>query len=212
MTPDQLETAARQQYNAINDTFWSSEEIRNYIYGACLEVSDEAYAVERVYTTPTVASTQGYDFPENAIGIKRVTYDGMKLRPIDMREDDLATGFSAATTSTGTPTFYFVWNKTIYLRPIPAAVATLKIYTYNQQGAIQTGSTTIEIPSQHHMRLVNSVLQKMSAKDSNFEAARWYQDQWSLDKIEIRKSMRKLKRADGFTGAKAEEPIIDVRF
>lgn len=209
MTPAEVELMARRRYNAVSDTFWSQQEIFDMIYQACLEICDEGYVVERSYTSSTVASTQGYDFPTNAIAIKRVTWDGQKLTPIDMRDDDALTALDMDTTDTGNPRYYFIWDRTIYLRPIPQSVATLKLWTFNQQGAISTSSTSIEIPSQHHARLINAVLSGMAAKDSNFNAADWYLQQWRLDKLEIKKSMRKMKRGDGFANVKDERMQVE---
>ena len=211
MTPAEIEEMARRRYNAVNDTFWAQDEIFDMIYAACLEICDEGHAVERVYTTPTVASTQGYDFPTNAISVKRITYEGVKLTPMDMRDDDALTAMNQNTTSTGTPAYYWIWDRTIYLRPVPAAVGTLKIWTYNKQNEISAATTTIEIPGQHHARLINPVLSGMAAKDSNFKAADWYLKLWEQDKVRIKMSMRKMKRADGFATVKDESLVIESR-
>src|SRR3990167_9776787 len=122
MTPAQIELSARRRYNAVNDTMWSESEMWDMIYGACLEVSDEGYVIERTYTVSTVASTQDYDFPTNTIAVKRATWDGRKLTRIDMIEDDALTGLNQTTTDTGNPEFYWIWNDTISLRPVPSSV------------------------------------------------------------------------------------------
>jgi hypothetical protein len=209
MTPSEIEAMARNRYNAISDTFWNQQEIFDYIYAACLEAADETLAIERTYTTTTVAGTQEYDFPTNSVGIKRVTYDGKKLTKIDMIEDDILTGLNQATTAQGSPECYFIWNNVISLRPVPDAAATLKLWTYNQPSAI-TVSSTLEIPSQFHARLVNYVMSMMAAKDSNYNAATYYMKMWERDLVEIRKSVRKMKRTDKFTTVKDENMIVET--
>lgn len=209
MTPSEIELTARRAYNAVNDTFWSQQEIFDLIYAACLEVCDESFPVERTYTTDTVIGTQGYDFPTNSLAIKRVTWNGQKLTPIDMREDDAVTALNQETTDTGNPRYYWIWNRTIYLRPVPASVETLKLWTYNFQAAISSPSATIDIPDVHHMRLVNPVLSAMAAKDSNLTKAQYYLAIWEKDKIKIKQSMRKMKRSDGFTTVKDEGLVIE---
>lgn len=210
MTPSQVEETARRRYNAIGDTFWSQQEIFDIIYAACLEACGETYCLERTYTSPTVAGTQGYDFPENAVAIKRVTWNGVKLTLIDMRDDDAITGMNQNTSDTGNPAYYWIWNRTIYLRPNPGSVANLKLWTESVQGAISAATTTLEIPDQHHMRLVNFVLSCMAAKDTNYNAAQYYLGLWEKDKKEIRKSMRKMKRADGFATVKDENLVVQT--
>ncbi len=210
MTPDEVVLMARRRYNSVGDNNYSDAELYDVIYAACLEVCDEAYPVERTYTTTTVSGTQGYDFPENAIAIKRATWDGRKLTYIDMLEDDAITGLNMTTTATGNPEFYFIWNRTVYLRPTPGSAATLKIWSFNKQGEISTGSTTIEIPEEHHARLVNPLLSAMTAKDQNYDAATYYLNLWEKDKIKIRQSMRRQKRADKFAVVKDEQMVVET--
>lgn len=211
MTPEDIELAARRRYNAVNDTFWSQQEIFDLIYAACLEVADDAYCIERTYSTSTVAGTQEYDFPTSANAIKRVTWDGKKLTRIDMIEDDLITGLNQDTTDQGDPEYYWIWNNTISLRPVPSSVGTLKIWTYNTPSEITTATQDVEIPDVHHSRLLNFVLSSMAAKDSNYTAAQYYLALWEKDKIKIRQSMRRAKRGDKFTSVKSEELIAETQ-
>jgi hypothetical protein len=119
LTPTQLETIIRQRTNTVGDTFWSTDEMLKLFWMAHLEMAREAMCIERTYTTTSVASQQEYDYPTQTIAIKRVTYDGEKLQPITMSEDDALTLSDSTTTALGTPKIYFVWNETIYLRPVP---------------------------------------------------------------------------------------------
>lgn len=209
MTPLELNTAARRRYNAVSDNFWSDEEMYQSIYDACLELAREALAIERTYETTTVSGTQAYDFPTNAMSIKRVTWNGRKLTPIDMREDDAITGLNMTTTDTGTPEFYFQWNKAIYLRPVPNATQTLKIWTHNFPSTVSANST-IEVPEEFQMKLVNYCLMKMSEKDRSFESANYYMNLWERDKADIRRWIKKMKRADGFATVKDENMVVET--
>lgn len=198
MTLTELITMARQRHNSVGDDFWSDEEIRGLIFSACIEMAREAFVIEGVYSTTTVASQQQYTYPTSTIAIKRVTYDGIKLQPITFREDDQITGNNAATTSTGTPQYYAVWNDTIYLRPTPAAAATLEIFSYNEPQAI-TSVSTLEIPTQYHIDIVDYLLSAMSAKEKNFEGATYWRDQWDKRLAKIKAHERKRLRRDSFT-------------
>ena len=129
MTPTQLESAARQRYNAVNDSFWSQAEMLGMIYQAQMELAAECLVIQNKYTTTTVASQQAYAWPTRAISIKRVTYDGAKIDPIDMREDDAISLSNTTSIATGTPQFYFSWENSIYLQPVPSEAKTLEIWT-----------------------------------------------------------------------------------
>ena len=88
MTPTQIETAARNKYAAISDSFFGQDEILGLLQQACFEFTRECTPIERVYSSSTVISQQQYDFPELAISIKRITYAGEKLTKIDFDQDD----------------------------------------------------------------------------------------------------------------------------
>jgi len=210
MTPSELETHARRRYNAVGDTFWSQQEILDYLYNACLQMAREALVIEQAYTTTTVAGTQEYAYPTNTIQIKRVTYNGSKLQPINFREDDALTGFNASTTAQGSPQYYAIWDETLILRPIPDAAQTLKIYSYNEPQAI-TITSTLEVPSQFHMDLLDYVNAEMAAKDENFKAAEYYMKQWADNPMKglmaAKRYAARKKRGDAFAAVQDEERL-----
>jgi len=208
MTPTQIEEAARRRYNAVNDTFWSQDEIFQLIFDACQQMARECKIIERSYSTTTVSSQQEYDFPTDTISIKRVTWNGIKLKPITMREDDGVTGLNMTTTATGTPQYYWIWNYTISLRPIPNDAQTLKIWSYNQPSTL-TSTSTIEIPSEFHMELVNYVVQSMAEKDSNFKAAQYYALKWQKALMDAKRWVAKRKRSDSFPTVQDEEQLVE---
>jgi len=210
MTPAEIVLMARRRYNAVSDTFWSDQELYDVIYQSCLEVADEAYAVEATYTTPTVSGTQEYSLPAATIAVKRVTWNGRKLTRIDMIEDDVLTALNQNTTATGTPEFYWVWDDTISLRPVPNDAQDLKIWALNEPSSIASASQTLDLPTQFHGRLVNPVLSAMAAKDTNFTAAQYYQNMWEKDKVKIRQSVARMKRTDKFTTVKDEMMVVET--
>ncbi len=202
MTPLQVNTAARQRYNVVNDSFFADTEIYLMMDQAAQELVAEALLIERVYTTPSVASQQEYALPTNAIAVKRITYDGKKLAPFTFREDDILTIMNQAVTSTGIPSEYATWDGTVYLRPIPAVAAlTIKIFAYVQPQPV-TVTSTLEIPSQYHMALVNFLIAAMATKDKNYSAASFHYDLWEKDKARIKRLEHKKKRGDSFAVVK----------
>lgn len=208
MTPTQLETAARNKYNAIGDSFYGQNEIFDLIYDACNQLARETLCIKATYSTSTVAAQQEYTKPTNTISIKRITYEGKKLKPINFREDDSITGLNQSVTDQGTPTYYFEWDDTIYLRPIPSGVGTLKIYSINAHDVI-TSTSTLSIPSEYHMNLVDYAVSEMCAKDQNFEMATWYSNKWEKFKLDCLRFEKKKLRGDSFASVQAEESLIE---
>lgn len=198
MSPDDINTAARQRYNAVGDDFWSNQEVFYMIYQACCEMATEGLIIEQTYSTVSVANQQQYSFPTNAMNIKRITYDGRKLDCITFREDDVLTVLNQATVATGVPSCYMIWNDIIYLRPIPSTAAlTIKIWSNIQPQLVASG-TTIEIPDVFEMSIVNFILSEMSAKNKNYAGSAYYRNLWEKDLINIRKFARKRKIGDAF--------------
>lgn len=209
MTPTQILTAARNKYNAVGDSFYSDDELLHLIYEGSVILATEAKCIERVFSTSTVASQQEYTYPTSLIEIKRITYNGEKLKPVNFREDDSLTLGNAATTSTGTPQYYSIWNETIYLRPIPSAVGTLKIFGCVEP-QIPGINSTLEVPSMLHIHLVNYVVSEMCDKDENDRFAQKYMEKFLAGVTSAKRWSQKKKRGDAFAVVQDEESLSET--
>lgn len=203
MSPSELVNYARQMYNAVSDDFFSDDELYRHVQAAENILARECNAIENTYTTPTVSGQQEYEWPTNAIAIKRVTYNGQKLRKISFREDDYLTGFNQATTSTGTPITYAIFDRVIYLRPVPNAVQSLKIFTFDMPGDVAT-TGSLSVPEVFHTGLATYLLWKMALKDQNFQSAAAWKEQWDEERDRCMKWSRKRQVADGFNEVRDE--------
>lgn len=204
MTPIEIEQQARERYNAVNSTFWSQSEIFSYIYQAMMDIVNVTGAIERSYTTSTVVGQQEYDYPSNAISIKRVTYNGRKLKLINFTDDDQVTGFDQDDTTQGDPLYYYIWNRSLALRPLPSEVGTLKIWSLNYPDTVSSTST-LELETFFHTYLIDYVVSKMAAKDENATIAEHYRGEWKENLIKIRSHKTSLKRTGGFNFVRDEE-------
>jgi hypothetical protein len=207
LTPSEIETAARSQYNAINDTFYSQSEILVYLSKCCNILARRAYVIERVYTTTSTAGTQEYAFPTNTIAIKRITYDGSKLYPITMREDDAITLSNSTTTQQGRSLYYAIFNYTLALRPIPdTSSLSIKVYGYNTAAPL-TITSTLEVPAVYHYDLIDGVVAQMAAKDQNYDAATYYNGLFMKSVKEAEMLEKKRRRADSFATVQDESSL-----
>lgn len=205
MTPADIELLARNRYNSVNDTFWSQSEIMTYIYMGCMELVNECdITIERIYTTSTTANVQEYSFPTNCLGIKRITYDGKKLMPITMRDDDVLTLSNQALADSGSPNCYYTFNRTIYIRPLPPEVKTLEIFSLSQPQVV-TSTSTLDVPEFMHPGIANIVNREMAAKDKNYSGAKYWDDLWQADKMRFKRQLRLSKRGDSFNIVQNEE-------
>lgn len=207
MTPGEVATYARQRYNAVNDDFYSDEEMYTHIWAAQNILARECNAIENVYETDTVASQKEYTYPTTALAIKRITYNGKKLEKISKREEDYLSSFDDTGAVTGTPVGYSIFDKTIYLEPTPDAAYTLKIYSFDMPGQVSSTST-LDVPSEFHLGLVNYLLWMMAVKDQNFQAATFYKEQWEDEKLRCLAWSRKRQVADGFNTVRDEDALV----
>lgn len=214
MTPAQIETAARRKYNSTSSSFYASAEIYDLIYQAECEIARETKMLEGYTTTTTTSGTQTYSFPTGVLEVRRVEYNGAKIQRIDQREDDAITLLNSTTTATGTPLYYFVWNSTLYLRPIPdSSSATLKIWYFKEPALVTTASQTLEVPALFHMCIVDYIASEFAAKDQNFETAQYYRDIWYQSHLPAMKRwVAKARSNDAFKVVKDEEHLVGTVF
>ncbi len=198
MTPDQIQASARRKYNAVGDTFYTDPFFYDLIYEAETQLAEEAQVIEKVYSTTSVASQREYSWPTNAIAIRRVEFDGNKLRYSNFREDDALTLSQADSTETGTPDFYQLWDRTIYLRPIPQTGSlTIKIYSFDMPSLQSSGGATLDTPVHYHKDIVNYVTAHLAAKNQDNQTASFYFGLWTKALEKAKTWQRKRRNADG---------------
>lgn len=193
----------------MNDSFFADAELYRHIWHAQDILAKEARVIENTYTTSTVADQQEYTFPTNAIALKRITYEGKRLKRVKLKDDDLLTGFNAATTATGTPSHWYEFDRVIYLRPTPSAIGTLKIFAFDRPSEV-SATSTLDVPDEFQLDLVSFLLWRMASKDQNFQGATFYKEQWEQAVDRCKRWARKRLLADGFNVVRDEDAVNDV--
>lgn len=178
MTVSEALSYLRNMHNATQDSFWSDMELMALIQAKSNEICSIIGDIEAVdATTVSIANTQTYDYPAEFEFIKRVSYNGNDIQLIDMRDWDLLK--LNGTTPTGTPRFYFIWNRQLYLVPTPDTSAlVIQIFAEKRQGTIDQTTDTINLPEVLHGRLMDGVIAEMFAKDQNAAFAQMYSNRW----------------------------------
>jgi hypothetical protein len=157
----------------------------------------------------TVVGTRSYSLPTRYIAIKRMTYDGQKMKKTNFKEDDMLTYYDEDTSSTGEPLYYQQYGDKVYLRPVPDDTKTLKIYGYKEPAVI-TVSGTIETPTRYHATLINGVVAEMAHKDENHTRADRYDRKFEQGVIMARAWQKKRRRGDSFASVVSEESMDDT--
>lgn len=180
MTLAQAIDFVRNRHNAVSDTNWSDAEIYALITGRCNEILSIIGLIEAVDTTTTsIAGTQNYAFPTNAVFVKKILYDGYPVKILSIREaESLKEGNVVAS---GRPEYAYEWDKNFYFLPIPDESAkTITMYVEKMHPFIDGGTQmTIDIPEILHFRLLDGVLADMFVKDLNQGMATHYENIWN---------------------------------
>jgi len=194
MTPSEIEDAARERYNAVSDPHFSSDMIMDVIYQACVELANECNLIENTFQTTSTSGTREYSYPTNAISIRRVEYNGVKLEPASLEQDPK----TSTTAPSGTPAQYAIWEDTLILFPTPDTTSdTIKVFAYCEPQAV-TSTSTLEVPSRYHASIIDFVLSIMYAKDQNEQMATYHRNLWDKSINRIKRAVAKAKRGDQF--------------
>lgn len=204
MTVTQILTAARNNLNSLNDTFWSDAELYNSLYRCELKLARKAFTIDNVYSVTTVAGTAQYIKPTRAISIWKVKYNGSPLALIDQREYDAMNPNSAS--SSGTPAYFMFYDEAFYLYPTPDDAQSLEVYTYDEPNDI-TSTSVLETPSVFHDILVDGLTFMMCPKDLGHPTTLLWKANWEAGLIEAESFARKRRRANKFSTVKTEESL-----
>ena len=205
MTPTQLEDAARDRYNAVGDPHFSQDMLMNVIYQACMVMANECFAIQKTFTTTSTADTNAYSFPSEAIAIRRVEYKGVKLFPVDLEADPK----TQVTTPTGTPGEYAIWANELILFPTPDTTSDeIKVFSFNEPQTV-TASSTLEVPSEYHLDILDLMLSVMYAKDQNNNMSTYHRNLWERSINRIKRTEAKKKRGDQFAVVREQGDVAE---
>lgn len=199
MNINEVLTLARQSYNAVGDTYWSDDELLGYAYMAELELAREGREIEKTFVTSSVLGQQEYDFPQNAIQIKRITYGGAKLQPISFGEFDALTAMDEDSATSGEPQYYVEWDNTFILYPIPDVDGTdnIKVRCIVRPTR-QTSVGAFVVDEQWHPAIVDYIVFRMASKDQNQVIAKDMYASYQQYLQQCRQWRQKRKQGDRF--------------
>lgn len=192
ITLSQINDLIRQRYDAIGDNFFSDDFLYKALWQAEGILAKEGWIIENTYTTTSVASTREYAFPTNALAVREVRYKNDKIRKIPLAYDPK----SDASEPTGTPTDYAIWDGILFLFPTPAVSADtiqVRVFEYPQ---MLSASSSLNVPDEYQLDLVDYVLGQMALKDGNVQLYREYMAAWQQTVQRAVKNKARILRAD----------------
>ncbi len=193
LTVTDLQTRARERYNAIGDEFFSDQMLRDLIFDGQSILAKEGWVIEKTFETDSVSGTREYAYPATTLGIKEIRYDNEKIFKTKLSDDPK----TSTTDPTGKPREYGLWDDTIILYPTPdESSKKIKIKAYTYPADVVSNTTTIEVPEEYKEDLIYFMLHWMASKDQNLQLADRYQLLWDKAVERARAQRRRRKRAD----------------
>lgn len=193
MTITEAVDYVRRLHNAEGDTNWSDAEIYSLFQAKCNEALAIIGLKEATATTTSVAAQADYSYPSNVVFVRRVLYDGLALKRLNFKQ--YQSRVVSGTAPSGTPREYTIWNNTITLVPVPDTSSdTITIYSENQQSAITSSSSTLDVPEILHQAICDGVLWMMFAKDLNAQFMATFKNRWDEHKAMMREFVKRRRR------------------
>lgn len=201
-----IQTVRYQAYES-TAAFWADDEIRQYLWEGECEMARLLECVEVVTSITTVTSTQESTYTSTVETIKRVTYDGDRLKRIDFRDlDSLDSDGTDSNASTGDPTHYYLWgNNTIGFWPVPTTSAAVKMWGNGVPAQITSSVSQFTIPAQFHTYLPDYALTRMYWKDQDDTRARAHNELWERNKAKAQSEWNRRKNADKLNVVKDQD-------
>jgi len=188
-----IQTRARERYNAVGDEFYSDQMLRDLIYDGQSILAKEGWVIEKTFSTPSVVDTREYAYPATTLGIKEVRYNNEKLTKIKLSQDPK----TSTSEPKGRPRTYGIWDDTIILFPTPdTAGDTIQIRVYKYPDDVTSNTDAIQVPEEFKEDLVVYMLQWMASKDQNLPLQDRYQRLWNEAVLRAKKQRRKRLRGD----------------
>lgn len=158
LTQGQIATSIRNKLNNLNTNRFSNSMVYGWINEGVSQVARIAESHRASSTVSTVADTQEYDAPDDAVRIHMVQWDRGDGQVYDLEYVDQKNASSVAWTGiaqdVGTPAIFWLWgyppNLKINLYPIPGESGTLTVHYYKIPADLATDgsdvASTIDVP------------------------------------------------------------------
>jgi len=204
MTPSELDTAARNRYNAVSDPHFTTQEMYDAMYTAEGDMSNEALSVvETIDTSVTsLLNTRSYSLPTDLISVRRMEYDGRKIKAVSVDADPK----NSTTEISGRATEYSLWDESFILYPTPDVPSiSITIYGYKRPTKLTTSSTELSVRKEYHTYIIDFILATMYAKDQNTKMSTFHRQLWEANLKAVVKAERNRLRGDRFVTVGEEQ-------
>ena len=193
-----------------DDTFWTDGEVFAYMTEAEQIVTDRVRCNQDSTNISTVANQRTYDVPGNVKEIKRVEYDGQKIKNIDFNELNALEYTSGDSSSVGDPRYYYLWGDKLGTSPVAGNDGTnISIYFTTETGTDYSSTTpSFNTPSYIAHYYADYCLFRMYMKDDELKKmASTFEARWERDIDNIESNWLDRQQGDQYTTVKLEGEV-----
>ena len=129
-------------------------------------------------TIAVVGGTEAYAIPATADRLAKLMIAG-ESRPLTEVSAAVAWEMNGDDPSSGSPTWFFLWGESIYLRPVPASAASLKVFYWQFPTFLTSEGAVPQFNPQFHHILGDYAMQMLWEREEDFEKASVYAQRYA---------------------------------
>lgn len=173
-------TRVQRQFGDEASVQINSDDVIRYINDAAKEIAVQNDLGAAVANMSSVANQNLYTLPADALALRSVYYDNLKLDFYERTEYDAYVNTNDPNeTAVGTPILYTRHVNDILLYPKPESVKTIKLWYFQRPIEVTATTDSLPFPVEYHLRIVEYCLQQAYQTDEDWDAADRMQSQFS---------------------------------
>lgn len=149
--------SVQRQLGDESEVQFEKADIKRWANDAQVDIARKTECLQEHSETSAVSEDGSYLLPADFIGLKRVSFDKSVIQPTTLDNADKSyPNRDRGEGSTGSPSTYYVWGRTLHLYPWPeqGGIANLDIWYYRAPKALAADEDIPEIPSWMHEDIV----------------------------------------------------------
>lgn len=158
-----------------DNSHWGTTLLNGYIQDGLQNMVAEGRGIEDTYSFTTTAGTRAYVLPTNLIEIKQVLYNGSRLRPMALIEQDF---FSSGSTY---PDRYALWGTPLQILfgpTPPSAAEDVVIYYFREPNTLTNDNDEPEVPNRFRHYLADYAAANIKLTDGNAQDANMHMQRY----------------------------------